>query len=420
MGAPDTLDLRASGAWVRRLALTTPGVVGIVAVAVAACCVVAGVVCATQFDRRMAERNALLERSEPFAYSAQNLYAALSAADAAAASAYLSGGIQTPPMRARYRQALADASSALADATAGAADADTRTAVAEISAQLAAYSGLVESARANNTQGFVIGSAYLREASSLMHGALLQDVKTMYTDDLAEVDQHQSAVGSVPKLSLALLVGVLAVICVGSVIVFARTNRIFNVGLVVAAAVVLVTIGWILVATRLAAADIEHSRAEGTARFEQLANARFLAQQARTDETLQLTERGAITESEKSFNEHMDDLSKLLTDGPPAAADAAQRWTASHRKQVEAYQRGDYSAAVAQAIGTDPGASAAQFTVVESTLHEAIEATRATLRDRVSSAGVALSPSRTGTLVLMMVAAAAVAAGLWPRLKEFL
>ena len=60
-------------------------------------------------------------------------------------------------MRARYQQALADAASALADATAGATDSATRTAVAEISAQLAAYTGLVESARANNLQGFPSG-----------------------------------------------------------------------------------------------------------------------------------------------------------------------------------------------------------------------------------------------------------------------
>ena len=420
MGAPGALDLRVSGAWVGRLARTTPGVVGIVAVAVATCCVVAGVVCAAQLNGRITEGNAVLDRSEPFAYSAQKLYAALSAADAAAASAFLSGGIQTPTMRARYQQALVSASSALADATAGATDADTRTAVAEISAQLGAYTGLVESARANNLQRFVIGSAYLREASYLMHTALLPGATRIYTGDVAVVEDDQRVVGSAPTAGFVVLGLVLAAIAVGSVIVYARTNRQFNVGLVVAAAVVLVTIGWMLVATRLAAADIEHSRADGTARFEQLANARFLAEQARTDETLQLIARGDITAGEESFNRDIDELGKLLNTGPPAAADAIVKWAASHRTQVEAYQRGDYFAAVAQAIGTDPGASAAQFTIVESSLHDAIEQTRATLRDRVSAAGVALSLSPTGTLVLMVVAAAAAVIGLWPRLKEFL
>jgi hypothetical protein len=87
---------------------------------------------------------------------------------------------------------------------------------------------------------------------------------------------------------------------------------------------------------------------------------------------------------------------------------------------VEAYQGGDYPAAVAQAIGDVPDASAAQFAVVEASLSEAIEQTRATLRDDVSRAGARLAWSPTGTLVLMVIAAAAAVVGLWPRLKEFL
>ena len=116
----------------------------------------------------------------------------------------------------------------------------------------------------------------------------------------------------------------------------------------------LLVIVWIVVATRLAASNIEHSRTEGTARFGQLAKARILAEQARTDETLQLIARGDITASEASFDSHVDELGTLLDKGPSATADGVMKWTASHRKQVEAYLRGDYPAAVAQAVGPGP------------------------------------------------------------------
>jgi hypothetical protein len=420
MGSPPTLDERDSVAWVRRLARTTPGVVVMIAVGVAACCVIAGLVCGGQLDGRIAEHNAVLDRSEPLAYSAQKLYAALSAADAAAASAFLSGGIETAAMRARYKQALADATSALADVTAGTTGAEARTAVADMSAKLAAYTGLVETARANDRQGFVIGSAYLREASTLMQTALLPGAEKIYSGDLATLNDDQRAVGTVPTIGLVLLGLALAAIAVGSVILFRRTNRQFNLGLIVTAAAVLLVIGWIVVATRLAAGNIEHSQTEGTARFGQLAKARILTQQARTDETLQLIERGDITTREKSFTGHMDEVAALLGTGPPAAADAVAKWTASHRKQVEAYEGGDYPAAVAQAIGPDPNASAAQFAAVEASLRNEIEQTRATLRDRVSAAGARLAWSPTGTLVLMVVGAVVAVVGLWPRLKEFL
>jgi hypothetical protein len=116
----------------------------------------------------------------------------------------------------------------------------------------------------------------------------------------------------------------------------------------------------------------------------------------------------------------MDELAALLGNGPPAAAYAVANWTASHRKQVEAYEGGDYPAAVTQAIGNEPGGSAAQFAAVESSLRHEIEQTRATLRDQVSAAGTQLAFSPTGTLVLMVVAAVVAVIGLWPRLKEFL
>jgi hypothetical protein len=155
-------------------------------------------------------------------------------------------------------------------------------------------------------------------------------------------------------------------------------------------------------------------------RFDQLAQARILAQKARTDETVELIARGDITASEESFNRHIDELGKQLGTAPSATVDGVRKWAASHRKQVQVYLSGDYPAAVAQAIGPDPAASAAQFASVEAGLRDEIEQTRATLRDRVAAAGSILAWSPTGTLVLMVLAATAAVIGLWPRLKEFL
>ncbi len=417
---PLTLDAHASRAFLRRFARTTPGLVAAIAVGVAASCVLAGIVSAAALNGRISEQKAVLEHSEPFAYAAQNLYAASSAADAAAATAFLSGGSQTPLMRARYQQALAAAASSLADATAGAPDPETRKALAQVSANLATYAGLVEAARANNVQGFPIGSAYLREASASMQTNLLPGAEKIYSADLARVDQAQQRVGSLPKVGLALLALALAAIVIGSVIMFRRTNRTFNLGLLAAAVTVLLVIGCIVGGVRLAAGDIERGRTEGTARFGQLAEARILAQQARTDETLQLITRGDITASEKSFFGHIDDLVARIGTASPVASAAVDEWVASHRMQVDAYRAGDYPGAVAQALGTDQGASGAQFAVVESSLRDAIEQSRATMRSHVAEAGRYLAWTPTVTLVLMALAGTAAVVGLWPRLREFL
>ncbi len=404
----------------RRLSRTTPGVIVLIALAVAVACVIAGIVCATDLNRRNTAHDSVLERSEPFAYAAQNLYAALSEADAAAASAFLSGGIQTPAMRERYRQAVATSAAALTDVTAGATDSAIRTAVAEISAELATYTGLVEAARANNVQGFPVGSAYLREASALMQTAMLPGAEEILAHDLASVEDGRRDIGSAAWAGIALLVVVLVVVAAGSWILARRTNRQYNAGLLVAATLVLLTIAWIVAATQLAAAELEASRVEGTARFEQLAKARILAQRARTDETLQLIARGDITSSENTFQTHLDQLVREVAAGPTAAADAIDRWSASHQKHVDAYLSGDYPAAVAQAIGSRPDGSAAHFAVVEASLRDEIESTRAVLRERIAAAGRYLAWSPVGTLALLALASAAAIVGLWPRLKEFL
>ncbi|MDA2891161.1 hypothetical protein PDG61_09570 [Mycolicibacterium sp. BiH015] len=380
----------------------------------------AGVVCATDLGGRVAAHDRVLERSEPFAFAAQNLYAALSEADAAAASAFLSGGIQTPTMRDRYRRAIAAATAALTDVTAGATDAQMRDAAAIITAQLATYTGLVEAARANNIQGFPVGSAYQREASTLMQTELLPGAQRILAHDLDAVERDRRAVGSPGWPSIVMLGGVLCLIAISSWILLRRTNRRFNIGLILAVVLAALAAVWIVAVTRLSAAELETSRSEGTIRIEQLARARILAQQTRTVEILQLIDRGDITSSETDFQTRIDELQRTLDDGPQATLEGIDRWRASHGKHVVAYTSGDYLGAVAIAIGPDPAASAAQFGTVEDSLAEEIQRTRAVLREHVAAAGGYLAWSPAGVLVLLGLAGTAAIVGLWPRLKEFL
>lgn len=414
-----TIGTRASATWLRRFSRTTPGVISLVAIVVAALCVVAGLVCGGQLDGRIAKQTAVLDRTEPFANAAQNLYVALSAADAASASAFLAGE-ETGPTRERYQQALADAAAALTDVTSGTTDHATRTAAADISAQLTAYTGLVEAARANSRQGFPVGSAYLREASSLMQKTMLPGAEKIFTTNLAAVDADQRAIGSFPLVSVVLLLVTLAAIAVGSVIVYGRTNRTFNLGLVVSTLLVFVVGGWVVVATQLAAGAADRSRAEGTVQLEQLATARILAQRARTEETLLLITRGDATAGETAFQDLVEKLRSRVHGRSSDALDAVNGWTASHDVQIQKYRDGDYNGAVEQAIGLDENASAAHFASADDALHGDIDTTRAQLRDDVSAAGTWLTFSPTGALVLMVLAAAAAGVGLWPRLKEFL
>ena len=66
--------------------------------------------------------DSLVNESEPRASAAQQLYLALSEADATASRAFLSGGLEPPEVRQRYDDAIARAGTALAVSSSGASD----------------------------------------------------------------------------------------------------------------------------------------------------------------------------------------------------------------------------------------------------------------------------------------------------------
>ncbi|MEV5834755.1 hypothetical protein [Nocardia sp. NPDC052112] len=414
---------RNGGAWLRRLAGTTPGAIGVVAVVTVVLCLLAGSTSADQLSGKIARRDAVLEHTEPLAYAAQTLYVALSSADASAATAFLSGGIESPQVRGQYQQALAEAAAALAEATAGATDQQTRNIVAEIAADLPAYTGLVETARANNRQGFPVGSSYLREASLLMQNSLLPNAEMLNKDRMAAVRQDQRDIGALPWTTIVLLLVVLISCGIGTFVLLRRTNRRVNLGLAVAAGATALALFWVVVATIIAATALDTGRSGATSRFETLTQARILAQQARTDETLELITRGDITTSETDYRKHTTDLADRLATvtGPDSAASrSVLGWTAGHAKQREAYEAANYPAAVTQAIGTGPDSSAMLFAHLDQLLRDNLVHERDALRDGVDTAGATLTLSPAGTLVLLFGAAASTVTGLWPRLQEFL
>ncbi|WP_405182229.1 hypothetical protein OG225_14895 [Nocardia sp. NBC_01377] len=423
MGPQLPATMHHGAAWLRRFAGTTPGLISALVIVSALLCLLAGFTGANQLGGKVSRHEQVLEQTEPLAFAAQRLYVALSAADAAAAEAFLSGGIETPAIRARYQQALADAASALAEATAGASDAGTRSIVARISAELPTFTGLVETARANNRQGFPVGSAYLREASGLMQDSLLKNAEELSTARFAAVREDQSRIAALPLTTAGLLLLVLLACGVGSVLLVRRTNRRVNPGLVIAAGATALALIWVIAATVIAAATLDNDESGASKEFETLAQARILAQQARTDETLQLITRGDIEAGENSYSTHIQQLREKVVSalgaGSPAETSLAQ-WTEGHRVQVEAYRAANFNAALAQAIGANPQSSATRFALLDKTLGEDLTDTRDDLRDGVNDAGDALSWSPAVTLLLMVGAAAAIVVGLWPRLKEFL
>lgn len=393
---------------------------GAVGAALVLLALIAGLVTANQQGGKITRHDTALAHTEPLANAAQRLYVALSSADAAASTAFLSGGIESPQVRTRYENALSDAAAALAEATTGASDARTRDILAKISAELPTYTGYVEAARANNRQGLPVGSAYLRQASALMQGSLLTNASDLEQTRLRQLHDDQDAITRLPLWSTAALLILLAACGYGSWLLLRRTNRLVNAGVAAAAGLAALALLWVVGTTVAAAAAIDTG---ATARFESLAQARILAQQARTEETLQLITRGDMGASEQRFTASSDQLRATLSSTVGVNSEAGQafsRWQDGHHREVAAYLANNYRGAVDQAIDATVAGSAAEFDAMDAALKTELERTRAQVRDDVNTAGNALTLSSAGTLVLLLAAAGAVGAGVWPRLKEFL
>lgn len=418
----------------RELSRTTPGVLITFTAALVMVSVLVGVLTAISVQSRAQALDNLSARSGPLADAAQDLYRALSDADATANSAFLSGGVEPAEMRTRYQNDIAQAEYALAIAVAAREPADLtdlRSPLAVLSSQLSVYTGIVETARAFNLLGFPVGAAYQREASNLMQSELLPAANELYRQEIATLDSDQDRAASWPVVEVVLALAALVLLFYAQRYVRRRTRRRINAGLAVATAATLVSLLWVLLATIGVMANVNASRENGSDQTAVLAEARINALSARGNETLTLVARGSGAEFDKNY----DAVRKQLTDqlaGAQAIAtddrvrqsvqraiDSETAWHEVHGEIRKADNQGDYPVAVGLALSTEQEGAATRFDAVDRGLEQAIDATTATFEEEVSQASGALTGTVVGVILLALVMAVGAVTGIWQRLKEY-
>ncbi|MCE6997516.1 hypothetical protein LZG04_22345 [Saccharothrix sp. S26] len=409
------------------LARSTPGRLSLLALLLIVVGLLVGAVTAASVQRRSGALEALADRSEPLAFAAQEVYRAMADADATASSAFLSGGVESAALRSRYEADVAKAAAALSAATTEITRSPELTeALSTLSGQLPVYTGLIETARVHNRQGNPVGAAYLREASTLMRTHLLPAARELYGVETGNVVRDLEDAGSLPWLESLLGAATLAVLVFAQRYLTRRTNRVLNPGLVVATALTAISLLWVLAGSLVAVYNASESKNEATL-VDLLARARIATLTARGDETLTLVARGSGATYEAEYaeaDEVLDDLlgrARAMNPTPPvvAAVEHHARWQDAHRRVRQADEVGDYTAAVALALGQDPRGSAAAFDALDSDLVEAIGAARAELTDAIGRARAGLRGVVPAVVVLALLAASTSTFGLWQRLKEY-
>jgi hypothetical protein len=373
--------------------------------------------------------------SEPLSLDSQQLYRALSDADATEAAAFLSGGLEPLALRTRFEADITRAAQRLEAATAAAAQSTAGSRLATLSAALPVYTGLVETARADNRLGLPLGAAYLREASGLMRAKLLPVARDLYAQENAQLAAADRQATAVPYAALAVAIMALLFLCGALWWLARRTKRIVNPGLLVATAAMVCALIWLISALVVARGQLTFARNQGSAPVEAMASADIAALQAHADESLTLIDRSG----DDSFQQDFVSLEKrlgpgrgsLLTDAAiaaqasrgarPAAAAlrVASAWFTAHRRVRALDDGGSYPAAVRLALGSGSADSAVLFGRLDIDLTGAISADQASFRSAALAGQDALAGLEAGMVALSLLMAAGCIWGISRRLAEY-
>jgi hypothetical protein len=376
---------------------------------------------------------------EPLSLAAQQIYARLSDANDAAATAFLSGGIEPAGTRQRYLADISAAGSEIESATAqvGSGSGPAGQDLAALAVGLPAYTQEMGNAQADNRLALPLGAAYLREASTLMRGTLLKNAKGLYEAENASLRATSAQATGLPLVVVTLVAGV----AVGYLLyrasrwLRARTNRVINVGVLAAGLLLVVSLAWLAAAYLGARSDLTDAQARGSATVEAVAQVGIAAQEAHADESLTLIDNTGDDGYQADFVTQQKALgpgagtllSGALTAargspaGPAASAAVsdAQAWFADHQKLRLLDDNGQHQAAVAAALGTGGGTAGAAFARLSGDLSSAINSDQAVFDSTARSAASAYSGLAAVTVAAALLMAAACAWGLSRRISEY-
>ncbi len=431
---------------------TTPGKLRLFLLALVALSLAWGVLATITVSQHAAAAANVVAVSEPLSLDAQQIYQSLSDADATAATAFLSGGLEPIATRQRYLADIGQAGTRIEAATAlvGASAARTQvpgqlksTATAAgddlvtLSAELPVYAGEVETARADNRLGLPLGAAYLREASALLRGKLLPAASDMYTRESGLLTVSSAQATGLPLVLVTIVIG----LGIGYVLYRAsrwltrHTHRVLNWGLVAAFVAGAISLLWLVAAFAFGRADLVQAQEHGATPVEALARADIAALQAHADESLTLIDNGG----DDSYQQDFLTQQKLLGPGPgslltvagkaaahsPAAGPAtgaaaeALAWYRAHVIVRSLDDSGSHAAAVRSVLGSGRSDGGAQFRLLAADLNAGISADQAAFSSSARGGRDAFSGLAAGVIVASLIMAAGCAWGLSRRLVEY-
>jgi len=431
-------------------AATTPGKLLLLLVGLVILSLAWGALAALTADQHASAAADVVAVSEPLSLDAEQIYRSLSDADATAANAFLSGGLEPVAARQRYNADIAQAAVGIEAASALVGSSAARPQLpshltrqpstvssaigddlATLSAGLPVYTDEVGTAQADNRLGLPLGAAYLREASASLRGTLLPAASDIYAHESALLTSASAQATGLPLIVVAVVLGLGLgyVLYRSSRWLTRRTHRRVNYGLLVAAVAFAVSLVWLAGAFAVGRSELLHAQQQGSAPAEAFARADVAALQAHADESLTLIDNSG----DDSYQQDFIAQQRLLGPGPgtllgavessagrgtsvSAAVADAQAWYRAHAALRALDDNGNHAAAVQSALTGD---AAAKFALLSAALSDGITAHQSVFASSARHGRDAFTGLAIGMIVASLVMAAGCAWGLNRRLAEY-
>lgn len=375
------------------------------------------------YQAAVAEREFLADITHPVIVKSYNPYTSLSSANTAASSGFVLAGTDSETARAEYFTAFQEAGHAIAQTAGGITIDDTQELelITELSQKLPIYTGIVETAWANNRQGNPVGVAYMSEASTLMREELLPLAARLYTLTSENVEKQQLSLTEPLWLPISGLAAALIALILAQIWMSATTNRRFNKGMLLAFALMAIATTWVVTANAITWQAGSKAYEKASAPLENLTDARILAQQARTQEMLALVWRQSLESSGTTFATATSSIKETLaTFNHPTAREAEtalSTWANSHNDILTALNVGDYETAQALALKSE---TAQAYEDLDTALAMLIDENRTIMRAYLDQGVTASTLVSTMVLLISIISVLSLWIGIRPRLQEYL
>ncbi len=416
-------------------ARTTPGRMRLAAGAIVVVMLLVAIVGTGALRARQRATNAVGQQVEPLLVGAEIIYSSLADADATATNTFLKAGLEPPARRQAYLDDLTAAANQLASVArqAGSSE-EAAQALAVINKDLPTYSGLVESARVNNRLGLTVGSAYLREGSTLMQKAILPAVGQLYQVEAGRLDrayQSGQSLRDVIGIVVAALLA-LGLLVLSQGFVAHRTNRLLNPSLLAATVATVALLSWLVVAFLASASRLNEARTKGSDPVQLLSSARILLSRAQADENLFLVSRGSGSANLADANAVIAELgappngtgglierAANVAPAPGIPVSLYAAYLKAHQGVIDAATKGLFAQAVTSATGTDPGDVLPAADQLNRAISKPLDQAQKVFQSKAAAARRDLSLLGFGVIALAAIAAGLAVAGLEHRINEY-